>query len=160
MVQMHPLTTKKSILGILERLLNQSRQDKLMYLNAADRMDAPTYKRFLNQQALQRNNFFHQLSTALSNHGIDQEEVLLNRPDIRQLMMTSPKRDKSNPFIKCIAQDDHFRMLLMEIMAIDTIDFNLNIYQKILDKLDYSQAENERFKEELAEKTLRTEGLF
>ena len=45
-------------------------------------------------------------------------------------------------------------------MAIDTIDFNLNIYQKILDKLDYSQAENERFKEELAEKTLRTEGLF
>jgi len=157
---MHPLTTKKNILGILEQLLNQSRQDKLMYLNAADRMDAPTYKRFLNQQALQRNNFFHQLSTALSNHGIDQEEVLLNRPDIRQLMMTSPKRDKSNPFIKCIAQDDHFRMLLMEIMAIDTIDFNLNIYQKILDKLDYSQAENERFKEELAEKTLRTEGLF
>ena len=157
---MHPLTTKKNILGILEQLLNQSRQDKLMYLNAADRMDAPTYKRFLNQQALQRNNFFHQLNTALSNHGIDQEEVLLNRPDIRQLMMTSPKREKSNPFIKCIAQDDHFRMLLMEVMAIDTIDFNLNIYQKILDKLDNSQDLNEKFKEEVAEKHLRAERLF
>ena len=85
---MHPLTTKKNILGILEQLLNQSRQDKLMYLNAADRMDAPTYKRFLNQQALQRNNFFHQLNTALSNHGIDRRSAS-ESPDIRQLMMTS-----------------------------------------------------------------------
>ena len=50
-------------------------------------------------------------------------------------------------------------MLLMEVMAIDTIDFNSTSI-KNSDKLDNSRDLNEKFKEEVAEKHLRAERLF
>ena len=49
---MNVLAKERDIIILLERLLNQSRQDKLMCLNAADKQNLPTYKRFFNQQAL------------------------------------------------------------------------------------------------------------
>ena len=88
------MSKEKECIVLLERLLNQSRQDKLMYLNAADKQDLPTFKRFFNQQALYRNRMFNELSARLSDFGIEAEDVLLKRPDIRQLMGASPNATK------------------------------------------------------------------
>jgi len=74
------LAKEKDSIILLERLLNQSRQDKIMYLNAADKENLPTYKRFFNQQALYRNKMFNDYSALLSEYGIEVEEVLLKRP--------------------------------------------------------------------------------
>ena len=94
------MSKEKDCIVLLERLLNQSRQDKLMYLNAADKQDLPTFKRFFNQQALYRNRMFNDFSMRLSDFGIEADNVLLKRPDIRQLMVASPNTRKVKSLCK------------------------------------------------------------
>lgn len=154
------MSKEKDIIVLLERLLNQSRQDKLMYLNTADKQNLPSYKRFLNQQALYRNSMFNEYSTLLSTYGIEVEEVLLKRPDISQLMMTTVKREKTNPFEKCLAQDHIFKTNLEQLMVLDTLPKNLEIYQKQLDKIAACIEENDYFSEQVALKDLTSSDLY
>lgn len=154
------MAKEKDIIILLERLLNQCRQDKLMYLNAADKQNLPTYKRFFNQQALYRNSMFNDFSAILSDYGIEVEEVLLKRPDIRQLMMTSIKREKSNPFDKCLAQDQLFRQNLVKLMSLDGVNKNQISYQKHLSKIESCIEDNEQFSEEIAVKSLTNSDLL
>ncbi len=72
------MSKEKEIIILLQRLLNQSRHDKLMYLNTADRQNLPTYKRFLNQQAIIRNSMFYKFSALLSDYGIEEKKCFLN----------------------------------------------------------------------------------
>ena len=46
------MSKEKDCIILLERLLNQSRHDKMMYLNAAEKQKPSLFKRFFNQQAL------------------------------------------------------------------------------------------------------------
>ena len=131
-----------------------------MYLNAADKQNLPTYKRFFNQQALYRNSMFNDFSAILSDYGIEVEEVLLKRPDIRQLMMTSIKREKSNPFDKCLAQDQLFRQNLVKLMSLDGVNKNQISYQKHLSKIESCIEANELFSEEIAVKSLPNSDLL
>lgn len=131
-----------------------------MYLNAADKQNLPTYKRFFNQQALYRNSMFNDFSAILSDYGIEVEEVLLKRPDIRQLMMTSIKREKSNPFDKCLAQDQLFRQNLVKLMSLDGVNKNQISYQKHLSKIESCIEDNEQFSEEIAVKSLTNSDLL
>lgn len=128
-----------------------------MYLNAADRVDLPLWKRNLNQQALIRNNFFHQLSIAFSNHGLEADDFLVNRPDVRQLMMTSPKREKNNPFFKCFDQDERFHLLLIDAIENEELSSNLLIYEKIKTKIESSIASNAEFRNQLEERKIASE---
>ena len=147
------VSKEKECIVLLERLLNQSRQDKLMYLNAADKQDLPTFKRFFNQQALYRNRMFNDLSARLSDFGIEAENVLLKRPDIRQLMGASPKRDKTNPFSKCQAQDQLFKEHLIALMQLeDTAD--VIRYEKLLAKIEESIETNQLYAMEVTAKSL------
>ena len=147
------MSKEKECIVLLERLLNQSRQDKLMYLNAADKQDLPTFKRFFNQQALYRNRMFNELSARLSDLGIEAEDVLLKRPDIRQLMGASPKRDKTNPFAKCLAQDQLFREHLISLMQLDE-NGDVDGYRKLLTKIEESIETNQLFALEVTAKSL------
>ena len=117
--------SKKNTIILLERLLNQSRKDKLMYLNAADRQDLPAFKRFFNQQALFRNSMFYDFSTLLTEQGVEVEDVILKSPDIRQLMMTTPSRDKKNSFAECLSQDLLFKANLEELIQVDLTEKNV-----------------------------------
>ena len=119
--------SKKNTIILLERLLNQSRKDKLMYLNAADRQDLPAFKRFFNQQALFRNSMFYDFSTLLTEQGVEVEDVILKSPDIRQLMMTTPSRDKKNSFAECLSQDLLFKANLEELIQVDLTEKNVLI---------------------------------
>lgn len=147
------MSKEKDCIVLLERLLNQSRQDKLMYLNAADKQDLPTFKRFFNQQALYRNRMFNDFSMRLSDFGIEADNVLLKRPDIRQLMVASPKREKSNPFAKCLAQDQLFKKQLLSLIQIDTSGDSEN-YNKVLAKIEDSIETNELYALEVSAKSL------
>lgn len=147
------MSKEKDCIVLLERLLNQSRQDKLMYLNAADKQDLPTFKRFFNQQALYRNRMFNDFSMRLSDFGIEADNVLLKRPDIRQLMVASPKREKSNPFAKCLAQDQLFKKQLLSLIQIDTSGDSEH-YNKVLAKIEDSIETNELYALEVSAKSL------
>ena len=147
------MSKEKECIVLLERLLNQSRQDKLMYLNAADKQDLPAFKRFFNQQALYRNRMFNELSVRLSDFGIEAEDILLKRPDIRQLMGASPKREKTNPFAKCLAQDQLFQKHLISLIQLDdTCD--VDGYRKLLTKIEKSIETNQLFATEVTVKSL------
>lgn len=147
------MSKEKDCIVLLERLLNQSRQDKLMYLNAADKQDLPTFKRFFNQQALYRNRMFNDFSMRLSDFGIEADNVLLKRPDIRQLMVASPKREKSNPFAKCLAQDQLFKKQLLSLIQIDTSGDSEH-YNKVLAKIEDSIETNQLYALEVSAKSL------
>ena len=147
------MSKEKDCIVLLERLLNQSRQDKLMYLNAADKQDLPTFKRFFNQQALYRNRMFNEFCMRLSDFGIEADNVLLKRPDIRQLMVASPKREKSNPFAKCLAQDQLFKKQLLSLIQIDTSGDSEN-YNKVLAKIQDSIETNQLYALEVSAKSL------
>lgn len=149
---------KKNTIILLERLLNQSRKDKLMYLNAAERQDLPAFKRFFNQQAIYRNSMFYDFSNLLTEHGIEVEDVILKSPDIRQLMMTTLGRDKKNSFAECLSQDQLFKINLEELIQVDLTEKNVLIYQKHLAKIDASIEENDLFSTEVSAKAFSTFG--
>ena len=148
------MAKEKNIIILLERLLNQSRQDKLMYLNAADKENLPTYKRFFNQQALYRNKMFNDYSAMLSDYGVEVEEVLLKRPDIRQLMSTSIKREKHNQFHKFLTQDLLFLENLNALIAADQKDKNQLIYNNQLLKITACIDNNKSMIKEIASKEM------
>ena len=150
--------SKKNTIILLERLLNQSRKDKLMYLNAAERQDLPAFKRFFNQQAIYRNSMFYDFSNLLTEHGIEVEDVILKSPDIRQLMMTTLGRDKKNSFAECLSQDQLFKINLEELIQVDLTEKNVLIYQKHLAKIDASIEENDLFSTEVSAKAFSTFG--
>lgn len=137
------MSSTKQHIALLEQLLTQSRNDKLMYLNAADKQDLPTFKRFFNQQAIIRNSMFNDFGLLLSQHNIEADTILLNRSDIRQFMMTSPKREKNNPFVRCLKQDLLFKKNLETLLEIDLDEKNHEIYRKQLVKINNSVATNE-----------------
>ena len=137
------MSSTKQHIALLGQLLIQSRNDKLMYLNAADKQDLPTFKRFFNQQAIIRNSMFNDFGLLLSQHNIEADTILLNRSDIRQFMMTSPKREKNNPFVHCLKQDLLFKKNLETLLEIDLDEKNHEIYRKQLVKINNSVATNE-----------------
>lgn len=137
------MSSTKQHIALLGQLLIQSRNDKLMYLNAADKQDLPTFKRFFNQQAIIRNSMFNDFGLLLSQHNIEADTILLNRSDIRQFMMTSPKREKNNPFVRCLKQDLLFKKNLETLLEIDLDEKNHEIYRKQLVKINNSVATNE-----------------
>ena len=151
---MNALAKERDIIILLERLLNQSRQDKLMYLNAADKQNLPTYKRFFNQQALYRNKMYYDFSTLLSEHGIEVEEVLLKRPDLNQLMSTSIKREKHNPFNQFLTQNLLFLENLNALIAADQSEKNQVIFHKQLIKINACIENNKSLSEEIATKEM------
>lgn len=114
-----------------------------MYLNTADKQDLPAFKRFFNQQAILRNRMFNDLNALLSEFDVNAEDFLLNRPDFKQLMMTSPKREKTNPFMRCLKQDLVFKKNLETLIELDDHEKKQEVYFKYLDKINACIAHNE-----------------
>ncbi len=144
----------------LKLLLNLSRQDKLMYLNAADNQHLPAFKRFFNQQALYRNKMFNEYSFILSNYGIEIEDALLKRPDLRVLMMSSTKKVNGNPFIKSLMNDRHFKDILEQVIKAERTSAHLTTYQKQLEKIKDSIERNELYSLEVKSKSLSSSSLY
>ena len=142
----------KNIRFLLEKLLNNYRENKISYLNSADSQYLPSFNRFFNQQAIIRNNMFFNISNILSEIGIEVEDVILKRPDIKQFMSTKIERVKEDLFYKNLKKDIELKEILMGLIKIDRKKNRIDIYKKHLHKISESIKANKIYSDQVKEK--------
>ena len=145
------MSIEKNIRFLLEKLLNAYRENKISYLNSADSQYQPSFSRFFNHQAIIRNNMFFNISNILSEIGIEVEEVILKRPDIKQFMSTKIEREKEDLFYKNLKKDIELKEILQKLIKIDGEKNRIEIYKKHLEKILKSIKENELYSIEVKE---------
>ena len=145
------MSIEKNIRFLLEKLLNAYRENKISYLNSADSQYQPSFSRFFNHQAIIRNNMFFNISNILSEIGVEVEEVILKRPDIKQFMSTKIEREKEDLFYKNLKKDIELKEILQKLIKIDGEKNRIEIYKKHLEKILKSIKENELYSIEVKE---------
>ena len=143
---------EKNIRFLLEKLLNSYRENKISYLNSADSQYQPSFNRFFNHQAIIRNNMFFNISNILSEIGIEVEDVLLKRPDIKQFMSTKIEKEKEDLFYKNLKKDIELKEILLKLVKIDSEKNRIEVYKKHLKKISESIKANKSFSIEVKEK--------
>ena len=146
------MTFEKNIRFLLEKLLNSYRENKISYLNSADSQYQPSFNRFFNHQAIIRNNMFFNISNILSEIGIEVEDVLLKRPDIKQFMSTKIEKEKEDLFYKNLKKDVELKEILLKLVKIDSEKNRIEVYKKHLKKISESIKANKSFSIEVKEK--------
>ena len=143
---------EKNIRFLLEKLLNSYRENKISYLNSADSQYQPSFNRFFNHQAIIRNNMFFDISNILSEIGIEVEDVILKRPDIKQFMSTKIEKEKEDLFYKNLKKDVELKEILLRLIKIDSENNRIEIYKKHLKKISKSNKANKSYSIEVKEK--------
>ena len=143
---------EKNIRFLLEKLLNSYRENKLSYLNSADSQYQPSFNRFFNHQAIIRNNMFFDISNILSEIGIEVEDVILKRPDIKQFMSTKIEKIKEDLFYKNLKKDVELKEILLKLVKIDSEKNRIEVYKKHLKKISESNKANKSYSIEVKEK--------
>ena len=146
------MSINKDISFLLEKLLNSYRENKISYLNSADSQYQPSFNRFFNHQAVMRNNMFFNISNILSEIGIEVEDVILKRPDIKQFMSTKIEREKENLFFKNLKKDIEIKEILHSLIKIDIKKNRIEIYKKHLKKISESIKTNKLYSDKINEK--------
>tara|TARA_B100000900_G_scaffold320665_1_gene279895 strand:- start:913 stop:1365 length:453 start_codon:yes stop_codon:yes gene_type:complete len=142
---------------LLEKLLNCYRENKISYLNSADSQYQSSFNRFFNHQAIIRNNMFFNISNILSEIGIEVEDVILKRPDIKQFMSTKIEREKEDLFYKNLKKDIELKEILLKLIKIDSKKNRIETYKKHLKKISESIKSNKSFSLEVKEKMFLNE---
>ena len=142
---------------LLEKLLNCYRENKISYLNSADSQYQSSFNRFFNHQAIIRNNMFFNISNILSEIGIEVEDVILKRPDIKQFMSTKIEREKEDLFYKNLKKDIELKEILLKLIKIDSKKNRIETYKKHLKKISESIKANKSFSIEVKEKMFLNE---
>ena len=142
---------------LLEKLLNSYRENKISYLNSADSQYQSSFNRFFNHQAIIRNNMFFNISNILSEIGIEVEDVILKRPDIKQFMSTKIEREKEDLFYKNLKKDTELKEILLKLIKIDSKKNRIETYKKHLKKISESIKANKCFSIEVKEKVFLNE---
>lgn len=135
----------KNVRFLLEKLLNSYRENKISYLNSADSQYQPSFNRFFNHQAIIRNNMFFNVSNILSEIGIEVEDVILKRPDIKQFMSTKIEREREDLFYKNLKKDIELKEILLKLIKIDIKKNRLQVYKKHLEKIFESIKANKSY---------------
>ena len=143
---------EKNIRFLLEKLLNSYRENKISYLNSADSQYQPSFNRFFNHQAIIRNNMFFDISNILSEIGIEVEDVILKRPDIKQFMSTKIEKIKEDLFYKNLKKDVELKEILLKLVKIDSEKNRIEVYKKHLKKISESNKANKSYSIEVKEK--------
>lgn len=146
------MSIEKNIQFLLEKLLNSYRENKISYLNSADSQYQPSFNRFFNHQAIIRNNMFFNISNILSEIGIEVEDILLKRPDIKQFMSTKIEKEKEDLFYKNLKKDIELKEILLKLVKIDSEKNRIEVYNKHLKKISESIKANKSFSIEVKEK--------
>lgn len=135
----------KNVRFLLEKLLNSYRENKISYLNSADSQYQPSFNRFFNHQAIIRNNMFFNVSNILSEIGIEVEDVILKRPDIKQFMSTKIEREREDLFYKNLKKDIELKEILLKLIKIDIKKNRIQVYKKHLEKIFESIKANKSY---------------
>ena len=103
-------------LALMEKLLTHLKNAKLEYLKAADQANRSERKRFFNQQAMLRNRFFQEILSELQNLGIEFDDLIINRFNFDQLLISSIDTLKLSAVEKCLEADkvllEYYKTLL------------------------------------------------
>jgi hypothetical protein len=62
---------------------------------------------------------FFSISNILSEIGVEVEDVILKRPDIKQFMSTKIEREKEDLFYKNLKKDIELKEILLKLVKID-----------------------------------------
>ena len=143
---------EKNVRFLLEKLLNSYRENKISYLNSADSQYQPSFNRFFNHQAIIRNNMFFNISNILSEIGIEVEDVILKRPDIKQFMSTKIEKEKEDLFYKNLKKDIELKEILLKLVKIDGENNRTEVYKKHLKKISESIKANKSYSNKVKEK--------
>ena len=143
---------EKNVRFLLEKLLNSYRENKISYLNSADSQYQPSFNRFFNHQAIIRNNMYFNISNILSEIGIEVEDVILKRPDIKQFMSTKIEKEKEDLFYKNLKKDIELKEILLKLVKIDGENNRTEVYKKHLKKISESIEANKSYSNEVKEK--------
>ncbi len=135
----------KNVRFLLEKLLNSYRENKISYLNSADSQYQTSFNRFFNHQAIIRNNMFFNISNILSEIGIEVEDVILKRPDIKQFMSTKIEREREDLFYKNLKKDIELKEILLKLIKIDIKKNRIQVYKKHLEKIFESIKANKSY---------------
>ncbi len=146
------MSTNKNVRFLLEKLLNSYRENKILYLDSADSQYQPSFNRFFNHQAIIRNNMFFNISNILSEIGVEVEDVILKRPDIKKFMSTKIEREKENLFDKNLKKDIELKEILLKLVKIDSKKNRIEIYKKHLNKISDSIKANKTYSVEVKER--------
>ena len=142
----------KNIIFLLEKLLNSYRENKISYLNSADSQYQPSFNRFFNYQAIIRNNMFFNISNILSEVGVEVEDVILKRPDIKQFMLTKIEREREDLFHKNLKKDIELKEILLKLIKTDIKKNRIEVYERHLKKISESIKANKSYSTMVKEK--------
>ena len=95
---------------------------------------------------------FFNISNILSEIGIEVEDVLLKRPDIKQFMSTKIEKEKEDLFYKNLNKDIELKEILLKLVKIDSEKNRIEVYKKHLKKISESIKANKSFSIEVKEK--------
>tara|TARA_B100001564_G_C20400945_1_gene561174 strand:- start:407 stop:712 length:306 start_codon:yes stop_codon:yes gene_type:complete len=95
---------------------------------------------------------FFDISNILSEIGIEVEDVILKRPDIKQFMSTKIEKEKEDLFYKNLKKDVELKEILLKLVKIDSENNRIEVYKKHLEKISESNKANKSYSIEVKEK--------
>tara|TARA_B000000609_G_scaffold153069_1_gene141187 strand:- start:569 stop:877 length:309 start_codon:yes stop_codon:yes gene_type:complete len=95
---------------------------------------------------------FFNISNILSEIGVEVEDVILKRPDIKQFMSTKIEREKEDLFYKNLKKDIELKEILLKLVKIDNKKNRIEVYKKHLNKISESIKANKSYSVEVKEK--------
>ena len=95
---------------------------------------------------------FFNISNILSEIGVEVEDVILKRPDIKQFMSTKIEREKEDLFYKNLRKDIELKEILLKLVKIDNEKNRIELYKKHLKKISESIKANKSYSVEVKQK--------
>tara|TARA_Y100001978_G_C23486087_1_gene333987 strand:- start:352 stop:663 length:312 start_codon:yes stop_codon:yes gene_type:complete len=95
---------------------------------------------------------FFNISNILSEIGVEVEDVILKRPDIKQFMSTKIEREKEDLFYKNLKKDIELKEILLKLVKIDNKKNRIELYKKHLKKISESIKANKSYSVEVKQK--------
>jgi len=121
-------------IAVLEKLLTHLKNAKLEYFKASDHAVSPEKKRFYNQQGLLRNRFFQDVLSELRHLGVSTEDLVINRFNFDQLLISTIDTLKAPAIEKCVHADEALLSIYSELKAVSDQNNGLHTHTVYLEE--------------------------
>jgi hypothetical protein len=109
------MSRQNRYIAVLEKLLTHLKNSKLEYFKASDHAIRPEKKRFYNQQGLLRNRFFQDVLRELQQLGMSTDDLVVNRFNFDQLLISTIDTLKASAIEKCVHADETLLSIYAEL---------------------------------------------
>ncbi len=109
------MSRQNRYIAVLEKLLTHLKNSKLEYFKASDHAIDPEKKRFYNQQGLLRNRFFQDVLRELQQLGMSTDDLVVNRFNFDQLLISTIDTLKASAIEKCVHADETLLSIYAEL---------------------------------------------